>query len=454
MAPIVTVQVKTISTEIIKPSSPTPSHLKSFTLSLVDQIHPPYHSIILLFYPKTKATLSTAVDVSILKSSLSETLSKYYPFAGRCMDDFTVSCNDQGITFTETRVDYVLSDFLASPNKVDHLYKLTPPKNIRDEKVLPQRYPLAFQVNVFSCGGVVLGCFFLHKLVLDGTSQVSFLKYWAAIAANSRRNRDSIIVPPTPDFDAVAIAFPPRATVGSWVFENNSHEDKASDKEERLIAKNFVFSKQAISQLREMAASTEVPKPTRVEALAGFVWEHCVAAASSARTPLATSDHNPSIMSVVVNMRPRIKPPLSTSVVGNLVTSASAHAKEGRMRLPELVKEIHTAVSNISDTIESYQGGKNIEALVADVGPVVHYIPGLYGVSSWTQFGLDEIDFGFGKPKWASPTNGILAPTSRNFIYFVVDTNGDGIEVWLYLVEKEMKNLESNKKFLAFACPN
>ncbi|XP_074289251.1 stemmadenine O-acetyltransferase-like [Silene latifolia] len=454
MAAKVEVDVKTISTEIIKPSSPTPCHLKSFTLSLVDQIHPPYYSIMLLFYPKLIDSPPGVPDIDLLKSSLSETLSKFYPFAGRFKDIFTVSCNDQGIPFIETRVECVLSDFLTSSNKVDHLHKLMPPKEYTAEKALPELVPLAIQVNVFSCGGVVIGCYKLHKLLLDGTSLVVFLKHWAAVA-KTRGCNSGTIVTVEPDFDAVFSAFPPRPTLGWMPFNANSYEHQTLVEQYEginVVAKSFVFTKQAITELRTSAASVEVPKPTRVEALAGFVWEHCMAAGSAAGAmPLGP---DPSVMSFLINMRPRLQPPLPSVSMGNLITLTSARANE-TMGLPDLVKSIHGAVLNINDRIDSYQGGQNVEALAADLAsPIAWYKPGIYGLSSWCQFGLDEVDFGFGKPKWASPTDGIHYPLSRNFIYLVNDTKGDGIEAWLFLEEMEMKILESNKNFLSYAYPN
>ncbi|KAL9230390.1 hypothetical protein vseg_005751 [Gypsophila vaccaria] len=457
MTKIVELAVETISIETIKPSTPTPSHLKTYSLSFLDQMLPAYHTMMLLFYPNNKTTGSPhggiSPNIKVLKDSLSETLSKYYPFAGRCIDECTVSCNDQGIPFIETRVDYVLSDFLTSSNKVDYMHKLTPPKEFMADKPLPERVPLTFQVNVFSCGGVVIGVYKLHKLLLDGTSLSAFLKHWAALTASSSgRNRDKITNPVAPDFDAVVSVFPPSPTPGLRSLADcpEYHEMVQRNQGAHVVARSFVFTKHAISVLRAKAASEEVQKPTRIEALAGFVWQHCTAAACA--TGAVPEGVNPSGgMSVIINMRARLKPALTSTTMGNVATLTSVSMNQ-KMTLAELVRAIHVAVTEKCEVIESYKKGQNIENVLWDLG--ARYKVGMYVLSSWCQFKLDEIDFGFGKPKWATPTDGILSPSSRNTIFFVADTDGDGIEAWLYLEEKEMQILESDQKFLAFARPN
>ncbi|KAL9230392.1 hypothetical protein vseg_005753 [Gypsophila vaccaria] len=457
MTKIVEFDVKTISTEIIKPSTPTPSHLKTYSLSFLDQMLPAYHTMMLLFYPNNKTTGSPhggiSPNIKVLKDSLSETLSKYYPFAGRCIDECTVSCNDQGIPFIETRVDYVMSDFLTSPNKVDYMHKLTPPKEFMADKPLPERVPLVFQVNVFSCGGVVISVFKLHKLLLDGTSLTAFLKHWAAQTASSGRNMDKITIPVAPDFDAVVSLFPPNPSLGRRPYSFDCPVHQAMVHGHRglhVVAKSFMFTKHAISNLRAKAASEEVLNPTRVEALAGFVWQHCMAAACAAGD-MPEGSINPSGMSLIVNMRARLKPALTSTTMGNLITTASINANQ-HMALTEIVREIHVGVTEKCDNIESYKKDQNIDTVLWDFA--ARYKPGMYVLTSWCQFKLDEIDFGFGKPKWAAPTNGLLSPLSRNIIYFVADTEGVGIEVWLYLEEKEMQILESDQKFLAFTRPS
>ncbi|GKC43842.1 acylsugar acyltransferase 3-like protein [Tanacetum coccineum] len=114
------------SREIIKPSSPTPSHLKAHNLSLIDRTTMSSFMPIISFYPNTGDSGSAGEKTLALKKSLSQALTKYYPFAGRHakLAPSCVDCNDEGAVFHEASVDSTLSDFLQnSQNKdLDHFF--------------------------------------------------------------------------------------------------------------------------------------------------------------------------------------------------------------------------------------------------------------------------------------------------------------------------------------------
>ncbi|KAI3938207.1 hypothetical protein MKW92_023083, partial [Papaver armeniacum] len=44
-------KVEVVSRETLKPSSPTTHYLKSFNLSLLDQLSPPFHVPLIIYYP-------------------------------------------------------------------------------------------------------------------------------------------------------------------------------------------------------------------------------------------------------------------------------------------------------------------------------------------------------------------------------------------------------------------
>lgn len=78
-------KVQIISKEAIKPSTSTPPHLKTYKLSLFDQLAPPVYIPIILFY--SAAGENSSRKSVHLKNSLSKTLTKFYPFAGRVKAD-------------------------------------------------------------------------------------------------------------------------------------------------------------------------------------------------------------------------------------------------------------------------------------------------------------------------------------------------------------------------------
>ncbi|KAM5565285.1 hypothetical protein ABKV19_019355 [Rosa sericea] len=115
--------VKIISKECIKPSSPTPQHLKTHKLSLLDQFIPSIYVPMILFYPihpnptASANSANTSQRSKLLKQSLSETLTSFYPLAGRIRDNLSIDCNDEGASYTEAEVESLnLSEFLNHPD--------------------------------------------------------------------------------------------------------------------------------------------------------------------------------------------------------------------------------------------------------------------------------------------------------------------------------------------------
>ncbi|XP_076900826.1 epi-neemfruitin B synthase L1AT-like [Bidens hawaiensis] len=159
-----------VSQETIKPSSPTPPHLRTHHLSLPDQMAP--NSMIrLLFFYKNDTVVG---DVNILKKSLSQTLSSYYPFAGRFLAPSMpiIDCSDQGVEFLEVSNDSRLSDFIF--------------KRDLDESILDQLIPnyaigenpnlAEVRLNHFKCGAAALGLSIPHKLG-DGFTMANFFNH-------------------------------------------------------------------------------------------------------------------------------------------------------------------------------------------------------------------------------------------------------------------------------------
>ncbi|XP_074274272.1 stemmadenine O-acetyltransferase-like [Silene latifolia] len=440
-------EMKIISKEIIKPSSPTPSNLKALKLSIFDQMFPPYHFPMLLFY--NAPTDATPLQITNLKSSLSHTLVQFYPLAGRCIDDGTVSCNDEGIPFIETQVNSSLTEFLALSNKLDYLTQLLPPQEslCPEAGLISDMVPLAIQINVFICGGVVIGCFMFHKL-LDTSSLGTFFQYWAA--KTTQRNHDAVY----PIFDPIVKAFPPCPSTDLI----KPVDLPAKSCPFVVLVKSFRFTKTAINDLKVMAGTEVHPNPTSFETVMGFVWESVVAAGCSALMAEYESVMKTTSLLVAINMRPRANPPLPRNSMGNCVIEEVGNSKT-QGTFPELVGEIHSTICKAKSTIEAFQGVNAVEEIredrMAKIQILLEGNPSTYHVSSLSNLGLNEADFGFGKPNWIIPTDGKMSMMDRNYIFLTdyYDLNGEGIEVWLFLEEKEMQVLETNPRFLKFASP-
>jgi len=73
--------------------------------------------------------------------------------------------------------------------------------------------------------------------------------------------------------------------------------------------------------------------------------------------------------------------------------------------------------------------------------------------TSWCNFGLYDIDFGWGKPMWVSlvGSNDDSEIVFRNLVILMDTRSGDGIEAWVVLEKEDMTMLAQDKELLAFA---
>ncbi|KAB2601945.1 BAHD acyltransferase [Pyrus ussuriensis x Pyrus communis] len=118
------IKVEITHKETIKPSSPTPRHLSSTDLSVFDQFTPEIYVPLLLFYPSSSDEEVNNIDhhslfaerSNLLKTSLSEALTRFYPFAGEFVYNVSIRCNDHGAGFHEAQVAdaSTLSTFIKS----------------------------------------------------------------------------------------------------------------------------------------------------------------------------------------------------------------------------------------------------------------------------------------------------------------------------------------------------
>ncbi|TKY63953.1 Salutaridinol 7-O-acetyltransferase [Spatholobus suberectus] len=173
------VEVKIISREDIRPSSPTPSHLRVFKLSLLDQLIPSPYAPIILFYTSPNSYTTHLSDVperlELLKKSLSETLTQFYPLGGKIKEDLSIECNDEGANFVQAQVKCPLDKFLVQP-QLTLLHKFLP-IDLVSEGSNSGTYVTNIQVNIFECGGIAIGMCISHR-ILDGAALSTFLKGW------------------------------------------------------------------------------------------------------------------------------------------------------------------------------------------------------------------------------------------------------------------------------------
>uniref|UniRef100_A0A5B7BXQ8 Putative vinorine synthase n=1 Tax=Davidia involucrata TaxID=16924 RepID=A0A5B7BXQ8_DAVIN len=324
-------KIEIISRETIKPSSPTPHHLRIYKLSLLDQVAPLIYAPIVLFYsapPEFNSNMIHCITIyDHLKKTLSETLSHFYPLAGRIKHDDYVDCNDDGVTYVKARANFEVSKIIRNP-EMNLLQQFLPfnPYDVRSDK---EHTTMAVQVNVFDCGGIGIGVCISHRIA-DGTTLASFLSAWAAM---SRGAAETI----TPSLDSATL-FPPRDIHSSMPTGLISMQN--------IVTRRFVFDANSMANLREIASNgLSMDYPSRVEAVTALICRSAVNATTkkSGKTiPSAAISH-------VVNLRARMIPPLAEHTFGNIWQLTVAPEPEGEVELHDIVVQLQKAKTKIDD---------------------------------------------------------------------------------------------------------
>ncbi|XP_030459776.2 BAHD acyltransferase At5g47980-like [Syzygium oleosum] len=431
-------KVEIISKETIKPSSPTPAHLRRFAFSFFDQFAPSVYIPLVLFYADTPGDGPEIHEIpGRMKSSLSETLARFYPFAGRIVDNLCVDCTDDGADYFEAQVTGIgIREILQSPDP--DVLKLFLPVDID----LPESFHgrlMSVQLSFFNSGGVAVGICVSHKIA-DTSTLSSFLHSWAAVA----RGGDSVVAElPGPDLSTASTLFPPSEALRSL--------RPAKMLKQKCQSRRYCFGPAEIAALQARAASAIAAQPTRVEAMSAFIWKCAMeAAASSGRSLLAQT----------VNIRKRTEPSLAPSSVGCLISyfTAKVHEKDEQQEkdlLPMLVVKMREGMEDFLENYAKKLGGLESFSTMCELNKragelVTTHRPSFYSVTSWCRFGFYEVDFGWGRPDWTS----ICSSEYKNVVVLMDARDGLGAEAWVTLGEAEMAVFEKDQDLLRYAAPN
>ncbi|KAJ6917581.1 hypothetical protein NC652_019805 [Populus alba x Populus x berolinensis] len=329
-----------------------------------------------------------------LKKAFSETLTLFYPFAGRIKDELFIDCNDDGATYVEAHVTCNMSVILQQPD-IHQLEQLLPCKPDENLDELSTGVMLAAQVNYFDCGGIAVSVSISHR-VADGSSLVSFVNCWAAISRGVDHHIvDGVVV------DCTSL-FPPQDLSGIKLHESFRNDSTCS---------------KTVTKRGKLSSGPYLDRPTRIEAVSALMWGAFVGEENESKKVYKVAAHN-------VDLRKRLDPPLPQHCIGNI---------------------IHTAMAKWPAKVV-YAGSSTDQGLLAQIVKDPNNWS-LFGFSSWCKFPFYEVDLGFGKPVWVG-TAMRLMPRGA----FLLDTrDGEGIEAWVTLSEEAMLKFEKNPDILAYA---
>ncbi|KAK2651506.1 hypothetical protein Ddye_011362 [Dipteronia dyeriana] len=429
------VPISIISREIIKPSSPTPNHLRIHKFSRVDQINLDIAYPIILFYNSGAHKNSSSHH---LKQSLSKILTHYYPFAGRVKDHFSVECDDYGVSFIEAHIATNISEALQNPHPL-LLEQLMPYKP--HELITTTQFNLAVQVSYFGCGGVAICVCFRH-CIADAAAAANFIKSWSAVASRGDSNTDAIVKDVVFDFSSI---FPPEDWSGLSITINSEEILKSSSTD--IVFKRFVFDGSKMAALRETIGN----RPTRFEAVFALMWK----AVTSANT-----EGDVFVASIPVNLRRKMNPPISDQCMGNIFAVLIANwPLEETINYKDFVEKIRELSSLLNDDYikKSFPNGwilrhmKNIDAGIND--DTKSSRRRIFHISSCCGLPFYEADFGWGKPNWVTTLQAHNA--GDNIFVSLADTcDGKGVEAWVAMSKQEMAKFEQDSQVIAYASFN
>ncbi|KAI3886856.1 hypothetical protein MKW98_017208 [Papaver atlanticum] len=403
--------------------------------------------------------------ISHLKTSLSHTLDRFFPLAGRLAiekheDDNTISvyidCNFEGVEFIHATADISVED-IVSPTYVpqtliDPLFSLNGVPNYQG-----QSHPLlSVQVTELPDGAVFMGCSANHS-VCDGTSFWHFINSWSEIA----RSADNHVSSPPPVFERwfiketdcpIRLPFSFADKLSAAVSDTTTTEVSPL---EGLVEKCFHFTKANITELKARANSQIVSETKQnmvissLQALLAHVWTAVIRCRSSLNDNY--DDSRVHVVCLLMNNRTKLIPPLPETYFGNSLVAGFVTLKEG-----ELIKRGSGVLASL---LKEVVNSKNFEKSRSFIESWMEkpFMPGPAGgdapenfsnmlvarSSHW--FNMYGNDFGWGRP--------IAVKTGRNGKNYGITTVNPGpiegsVDIEICLPVEVFKAMENDVEFM------
>ncbi|KAL5125760.1 Shikimate O-hydroxycinnamoyltransferase [Glycine soja] len=435
--------------EVVVPEIPMHEHW--LPLSNLDLLIPPMDVSVFFCYkkPLPEKYYCFGTMVGSLKNALAQALVYYYPFAGEMvantMGEPELFCSNRGADFVEAVAEVELQCL--------NLYN---PDDTVQGKFVPRKKHglLAVQATELKCGSLVVACTFDHRIA-DAYSANMFLVSWAEIAQS---NKPIISIQPSfarslfiprnpPSFHSslhdlyVSISALPRPS-----------DPKPGFQSEPLINRIYYVTGENLNLMQKLASSNGV-KRTKLESFSAFLWK-MVAEAAAAK--VKGKKNLVAKMGVVVDGRKRLsngdknKEAIMGSYFGNVVS-----IPYGGKPVEELMeKPLSWVAEKVHEFLEIGLTEEHFLGLV-DWVEVHRPAPGLsriycghgkeegpsFVVSSGQRFPESKVDFGWGKPVFASyhfpwgGDSGYVMPMPSS------TGNGDWL-VYMHLLEAHLNFME------------
>ncbi|CAJ1941812.1 unnamed protein product [Sphenostylis stenocarpa] len=407
-------------------------------LSEWDQTGKVTHVPIIYFYRAPQNWLSQDKTIaSTLKDSLSRVLVPFYPLAGRLHwisnGRLDLDCNAMGIRFIEAESSSTLED-LGDFSPSSEYHYLVPTV---DYYSLPiHELPLVLvQLTRFKCGGICIGVTLSHAVV-DGPSALHFMCEWARLARG-----DPLQTVPFLDRKVLRAGEPPLVPLTKCHVHTEFDDpplllgqtENIEERKKETTMATLKISKTQVETLKKRAnESSHRPRNgvgySRYESVAGHIWRSACKARGHA-------ENQPTMLTIIVDTRGRMEPPLPEGYFGNASLDTVACSLAGDLVSKPLgyaSSRIREAIERVNDEyvrsgIEFLKNQENLRRLHQDLHAEGREKEPFYGnpnlsVVSWLTLPIYGNDFGWGKEVY-------MTPATHDFdgdFVLLPDSGGDG----------------------------
>ncbi|KAM0012345.1 putative vinorine synthase [Helianthus debilis subsp. tardiflorus] len=207
---------------------------------------------------------------------------------------------------------------------------------------------------------------------------------------------------------------------------SGGHSLVSVDQEAMVVTKRFRFNGTSMSKLRAKSGSAN-GQHTRVTLVASLIWKALITVDQVKCGSLRNR-----LLAPAMSLRGKASSPVLERSFGNVWAPYPIRFLQNETGL-----EFGDLVDLIEDTTRNVIIGK----LCLAHEELEHNKFCIF--TSWCRFPMYEADFGWGKPYWVN-----TAGSSVEMVTLMDDKDGDGIEAWVSLNQKEMYVFGSDQDIL------
>ncbi|XP_022728565.1 benzyl alcohol O-benzoyltransferase-like [Durio zibethinus] len=380
--------------ELVAPAKPTPHEYK--LLSDIDDQESLRLQIPVIQFYQYDPSMQGRDPAKVIREALKQTLVFYYPFAGRLREGangkLMVDCTSEGVLFIEADADVTLEQFGDA---------LQPPFPCFDELLYDVpgsagmiNCPLLLiQVTRLKCGGFIFAIRFNHVM-----SDAAGLKQFMSTMGEMARGLVTTSIPPVWERHLLDARDPPRVTFTHHEYDE-VEANISTQLPDNLVQRSFFFGSYEVQALRKLLPP-HLRQCSKFELLTACLW--------LCRTIAINPDPDEEVrMLCFANTRSKFNPPLPLGYYGNAIVFPAAITTARKLcqnplgHAVELVKQAKASVT------EEYV--KSVASLMVIRGKRLHFpaVIGSYLISDVTKFGIDDVDFGWGKAVFGGPAKGL-----------------------------------------------